>query len=123
MGKELLVVLETEKNLDEAREICKQFFLSQEYEIVGEASELVVFKGGDFLWTVLGTYRWHKIVKTITVSFQKIDEKLRIKLNYDVSRLATTFSLIRSAKHEIEGIRKKLDAKIIEMKEQRSFIK
>ncbi len=123
MGKELLVVLESGKELDEVRKICKDFFLSQEYEVVGEAPELLVLKGGDFLWTVLGTYRWHKILKTLTVSFRKMENKVSIKLNYDVSRLATVFSLVKTAKAEVEALKKKLDAKIVEMKERRGLVR
>jgi len=123
LGKELVVVFETGKTLEESKEICKNFFLSQEYEVMGEAPELLVLKGGDFLWTLLGTYRWHKIVKTVTVSFERRDDKLNVKLNYDVSRLATVFSLMKSARYEIEALQKKLDAKIIEIREKRGIIR
>jgi len=121
LGRELVVTLETKKLLEDVRNICKEFFLSQGYEIMDETSELIVLKGGDFLWTVLGTYRWHKIVKVLSISFKKHGDKLNVKLHYDISRLATVFSPFRSARHEIEALGKRLDAKIIDVKELRGF--
>jgi len=121
LGRELIVTLETERLLEDVRKICKEFFLSQGYEIMDETSELIVLKGGDFLWTVLGTYRWHKIVKVLSISFKMHGDKLSIKLHYNISRLATVFSPFRSARHEIEALGRKLDAKIINVKELRGF--
>jgi len=116
MGREFLAILESMRELDEIREICKRFFLSREYRIIGESSDLIVFKGGDLLWTLLGTYRWYKIMKTLAISLQRSGNIVKIKLNYDISYLALIFPLIKTIKKEIEELAKNLDAKILKLK-------
>ncbi|RLG62748.1 hypothetical protein DRO21_06990 [archaeon] len=116
MGREFLAILESMRELDEIREICKRFFLSREYRIIGESSDLIVFKGGDLLWTLLGTYRWYKIMKTLAISLQRSGNIVKIKLNYDISYLALIFPLIKTIRKEIEELAKNLDAKILKLK-------
>ncbi|RLG09790.1 MAG: hypothetical protein DRN64_03550 [Thaumarchaeota archaeon] len=116
MGREFLAILESMRELDEVREICKRFFLSREYRIIGESSDLIVFKGGDLLWTLLGTYRWYKIMKTLAISLQRSGNIVKIKLNYDISYLALIFPLIKTIRKEIEELAKNLDAKILKLK-------
>ncbi|HDM88938.1 MAG TPA: hypothetical protein ENG65_03000 [Candidatus Bathyarchaeota archaeon] len=111
-----MAILESMRELDEIREICKRFFLSREYRIIGESSDLIVFKGGDLLWTLLGTYRWYKIMKTLAISLQRSGNIVKIKLNYDISYLALIFPLIKTIRKEIEELAKNLDAKILKLK-------
>ncbi|MEM0011290.1 MAG: hypothetical protein QXT84_06325 [Candidatus Bathyarchaeia archaeon] len=119
MGRRLFVILKTQKSIKEAREICKGFFLSHEYEVLAEAPELLVLRGGDFFWTVLGTYRWDKVVKTLIVNFEERGGSTDVKLHYDVSRLGSILSPLKSAKHEIETLQKKLEAELVELNERR----
>lgn len=82
-----------------------------------QSEDMLVLEGGDFLWTVLGTYRWHKMLKVLVVRFHQAGSSTRIKLSYNVSQLALILSLERSALPEIQSLCERINAKILEIKE------
>ena len=114
MGRILEVILKSKLSDKKIYSLCKDYFLKENCKLVEEKPHtLLTFKGGSHFWTyVLGTSRWEKAIKNITVSIGSKKRERMVKIKYEVSWLVSIRSKEAAARKELHRLTKLLKAKI-----------
>jgi len=114
MGRVLEVTLKSGLSNKRVYNICKDYFLKGNCDLIEERPySVLAFKGGSRFWTyVLGTSRWEKAVKDIKISISSKRKESIVKIRYDVSWLTSISLKERAAGRELYRLSKLLKAEI-----------